>query len=628
MALTNVWLAGYGGPPPAASGATAVWLAPNDGTVPSATLVTLVGWEGPVTGATPIWIAGYGGPPPAAIGAIPICISGWGGSGGAPVVTGHRYWRLNITATSGGSFIAVAEFQFRTAAGVPLLFSGGTASASSEAFGTLAGMASDNDPATNWIANAPPQSWTYDYGAGNTKSVVEISIQARSDSAATSQSPTIFTPQWSDDGAAWTSMAQITTAAWTTGGQIQTFAVTPASTTSVWSAADAAASGSNLTLSNGGLTVANTVDSVTRSIRNTISKTSGKVYVEFKCNAIDAASYGLWGLASAGLDLANYLGGSNYSVGIYNGGTTFVSAGFTSNYGTALVPAIGDVFALAVDFAAGSVWIAKNNVWANSSNPATGSLPVASFVPATVGALFAGQSFRFVGNSWTLQSTAASQKYAPPSGFSAWDGGVAPPPTSVWSSSDATANGMTLSNGGLTANVTAASLHNVWQILRGSISKTAGKLYFELKTNTSAAAPYHIGLASSGVNINSYLGDSNYSAGMNVFVGAAFVSTGFVIPIVPLFGALNANDVIGIAVDFTAAKGWLSLNNVWQSGLGVEERDPVTGLNPNVTFTPATVGALFPAMAFATSGADGSWTLQATAASQKYVPPSGFSPWG
>ena len=80
VALTNVWLAGYGGP---AVGATAVWIAPNDGTVPSATQVTLVGWNGPVSGASPVWIAAYGGPPPVAIGAIPICISGWGGSGGA-----------------------------------------------------------------------------------------------------------------------------------------------------------------------------------------------------------------------------------------------------------------------------------------------------------------------------------------------------------------------------------------------------------------------------------------------------------------------------------------------------------------------------------------------------------------
>ena len=49
-----------------------------------------------------------------------------------------------------------------------------------------------------------------------------------------------------------------------------------------------------------------------------------------------------------------------------------------------------------------------------------------SFVPATVGALFAGLSLYDSVDSWTLQATAASQKYAPPSGFVAWDGGAAP----------------------------------------------------------------------------------------------------------------------------------------------------------------------------------------------------------
>ena len=65
--------------------------------------------------------------------------------------------------------------------------------------------------------------------------------------------------------------------------------------------------------------------------------------------------------------------------------------------------------------------MAQNNVWANSSNPTTGSLPIISFTPATVGALFFATSLYFSGEVWTLQSTAASQKYAPPSGFSAWD---------------------------------------------------------------------------------------------------------------------------------------------------------------------------------------------------------------
>ena len=73
-------------------------------------------------------------------------------------------------------------------------------------------------------------------------------------------------------------------------------------------------------------------------------------------------------------------------------------------------------------------------------------------VLATVGPLFAGMSFDGAsGNGvWTLQPTDASLKYRPPPGFQAFDGGPVTPSTSVWSASDAAANAMTLSNGGLT----------------------------------------------------------------------------------------------------------------------------------------------------------------------------------
>ena len=192
--------------------------------------------------------------------------------------------------------------------------------------------------------------------------------------------------------------------------------------TTVWSAADASAN--SMTLTNGGLTVNPTINN--RSIRGTNSKTSGKLYVEFKANASYASDYITWGLASAGFNISGAVGTSNYSGGIFWSSNN-VSAGFTSNYTTAPVPGAGDVMALAVDFSAGSIWIALNNLWLGSSNPATGTLPILSFVPATVGALFPAMSWtgpQIATEQWTLQPTAASQKYAPPSGFQAWDGGT------------------------------------------------------------------------------------------------------------------------------------------------------------------------------------------------------------
>ena len=66
------------------------------------------------------------------------------------------------------------------------------------------------------------------------------------------------------------------------------------------------------------------------------------------------------------------------------------------------------------------------------------------------------------------------------SGWGGSGGGGPPPVTSVWSAADAAANGMTLSNGGLT--VTPAQLAQVLNtISRATISKTSGKLYVEFQ---------------------------------------------------------------------------------------------------------------------------------------------------
>ena len=388
--------------------------------------------------------------------------------------------------------------------------------------------------------------------------------------------------------------------------------VTPS--TSVWSAADASANG--MTLTNGGLTVTKTGGGWA-SIRNNINKNAGKLYVEFFLNS-NTSGYLMLGLASAGFDPTSYLGASAYSGGIY-ATQNFVSSGFTSNYTNNLSgPVTNDVWALAIDFTAGSIWVAQNNIWANSSNPATGSLPVMNFIPATVGALFAGMSLNAAGDQGTLQATAASQKYLPPPGFQAWDGGPVTPSTSVWSASDAAAGGMTLSNGGLTVVPGTAG----WDAIRGSISKSSGKVYFEVATSAATTSNFiGIGLANAGFPPANYLGAANYSVGSH-FNGAIYGS-GFT-PIVGYpAGDLAAGDVLGVTVDFGAGQLWFAYNNVWVTG------NPATAANPSATFTPATVGALFPTMAFNTGGPTGGgvWTLQPSAASQKYAPPSGFTAW-
>ena len=399
----------------------------------------------------------------------------------------------------------------------------------------------------------------------------------------------------------------------------------PPPPTSVWSASDAAANG--MTLSNGGLTVTGPSPAAWGTVRGSVGRTAGKLYVRFCLINTASQNWFMFGLASSGFNSVGNLGNSNYSAGIWPDANNYISpAGFTNNHNSNVTsgsPVQNDILALAVDFATGGVWIALNNVWDVGTNPATGTSPVVSFTPATVGTLFPDLSLNSVnGGNWTLQPTAASQKYAPPSGFSAWDGGAAPPPTSVWSSTDAAINSaFTLSNGGLT--FTGGNTSRVPSV-RGTTSHTSGKWYIEFLANQTNTANYlYFGLASSEFLASDALGSSNYSGGSTW--NSTHVSSGFAVGFSSTAISPANNDVWGLAIDFTAGKIWLGQNNNWVAGLARDTRDPVSGALPIMTFVPATVGALFPAMS--SSGATEKWTLQPTAASQKYAPPSGFKAW-
>jgi hypothetical protein len=186
-----------------------------------------------------------------------------------------------------------------------------------------------------------------------------------------------------------------------------------------------------MTLTNGGLTVTPTKLG-NQSIRGTIGKSTGKLYVEIMASTLPngASQYGP-GLADAAFGVGTYLGAANYSLGAFaNPGTFIASAGFVFNVASPTHTAsANDVYQIAVDLSAGNVWLGYNNTWA-SGNPSTGAAPTASIVSPALGLLlfpaWSATSAADVAGSWTLQATAASQKYAPPAGFSAWDAAAAP----------------------------------------------------------------------------------------------------------------------------------------------------------------------------------------------------------
>lgn len=194
---------------------------------------------------------------------------------------------------------------------------------------------------------------------------------------------------------------------------------------SLWSSSDAAAGG--MTLTNGGLTVTPSGGGPWNSIRTTIAQSAGKVYCEILAAEGVTSPQWMFGLASAEMAAGgNFLGNSLYSCAMTAG---YVTQGFTSNYTTGYEPVTGDIINLAVDFEANFAWMGFNNVWVSTGDPAAGASPMVTFVDSIVGALFPAMSFYSTGvGIWTLQMSGASQKYAPPAGFSAWDGGGPPPP--------------------------------------------------------------------------------------------------------------------------------------------------------------------------------------------------------
>lgn len=122
-------------------------------------------------------------------------------------MSNHRYYRLTVTGSESGTDIEIAALALyvRGGANPTILKNGGTASASATDAGSDPENAFDNDPTTNWLADAAPsQSLKFDFGAGNEQDIVGYAITA--DDSANTHAPTDWTLEWSDDDSAWTTL--------------------------------------------------------------------------------------------------------------------------------------------------------------------------------------------------------------------------------------------------------------------------------------------------------------------------------------------------------------------------------------------------------------------------------------
>lgn len=145
---------------------------------------------------------------------------------------------------------------------------------------------------------------------------------------------------------------------------------------------------------------------------------------------------------------------------------------------------------------------------------------------------------------------------------------------------------------------------------------TVGSYYFEVKHNAAANVRV-VGLSRSGgaTGLNTDLGQEAGEYGWASFGGSYFAGTAWGVS----GPTVGAGDVVGVAVNFSTRRMWISVNGVWITG------NPATNTSPIVTYASG-LGTMY-AAASVTEPVD-SLTLRTKAADFSYSIPSGFSEYG
>lgn len=168
-----------------------------------------------------------------------------------------------------------------------------------------------------------------------------------------------------------------------------------------------------------------------------------------------------------------------------------------------------------------------------------------------------------------------------------------------------------LSGGALTlktSNGVAAAL--------STLGHTTGKRYFEVVCDVSESSQICVGIARAGgtTNLSTDVGQEAgeygwHGSGNSYFAGSFGALSG---------GAIATGTVVGIAVDFTNRRLWISINGAWVVG------NPATGTTPAVTYASG-LGTIFAATSVVSPND------QITArfnSGFSYAIPTGFSAWG
>lgn len=191
---------------------------------------------------------------------------------------------------------------------------------------------------------------------------------------------------------------------------------------STWSATNKSP---DITVSGGGYVAGANSAGTWRMVRTDVARDKGKYYTEFLIggstnlmvgvtNAL--APYTTWGNGPSAPD-AN---GNKYpTVSLwFSGATPFVYNLTTVNAAQVTGYTTGDVCGVFIDFDAGKMWVAKNNAFVASGNPATGANPNYTFPVNTL--MFLSASLNLVAGSVTLPANSGALQYPLLTGWSAF----------------------------------------------------------------------------------------------------------------------------------------------------------------------------------------------------------------
>lgn len=165
----------------------------------------------------------------------------------------------------------------------------------------------------------------------------------------------------------------------------------------------------------------------TGCVRATASKSSDKIYFEIKCLAVHGSNLHSYGIGTSSASLSSHLGADAHGYGYFSDGRKAHFGSYTSFGASFTVP---DVIGVAIDFPAQKMWLAKNNVWQASGNPAAGTNPAFTGVSGT---FFAMISLCSGGSNTSAKARFGYGflSYAPPAGFDAYDPPPRPPVSSI-----------------------------------------------------------------------------------------------------------------------------------------------------------------------------------------------------